>query len=147
MSLLQLPPETLIQIFDHVGSSYFRSDLSRLTVCKQWSKFACNACFRDFCVTQKTLRRLLSSPYVESSLPLVKDSVETLDLDLAGFEDWDSIPLSRHDSRAVNVLDVSTWNSAHGRAVRAAWTTNLNNDLLYLATIIKQSRELRILRI
>ncbi|KAF1979311.1 hypothetical protein BU23DRAFT_576932 [Bimuria novae-zelandiae CBS 107.79] len=108
MSLLQLPPETLIQIFDYVGSYYFRSDLSRLTVCKQWSKFAHTTCFRDFYVTQKTLRRLLSSPYVESSLPLVKDS---------------------------------------GRAVRAAWTTELNNDLLYLATIIKQSRKLRILRI
>ncbi|KAK0747294.1 hypothetical protein B0T21DRAFT_343089 [Apiosordaria backusii] len=37
MSLLKLPPEILVQIFDHVGSSYFRSDLSRLAVCKQWS--------------------------------------------------------------------------------------------------------------
>ncbi|KAF1835637.1 hypothetical protein BDW02DRAFT_597127 [Decorospora gaudefroyi] len=99
MSLLQLPSETLIQIFDYVGSSYFRSDLSRLAVCKQWSKFAHTACFRDFYVTQKTVRRLLSSPYVESSLPLVKDSVETLDLALKGFEDWDSILLSRHESR------------------------------------------------
>ncbi|KAF2679297.1 hypothetical protein K458DRAFT_422337 [Lentithecium fluviatile CBS 122367] len=147
MSLIQLPPENLIQIFDYVGSSYFRSDLSRLTVCKQWSEFAHTACFREFYVTQKTLRRLLSSQYVESSLPLVKDSVETLDLDLKGFEDWDSIPLSRHDSQAVNVPNVSTWNGAHGRAVRAAWTTELNNDLLCLATIIKQSRKLRILRI
>ncbi|KAF2702869.1 hypothetical protein K504DRAFT_444670 [Pleomassaria siparia CBS 279.74] len=147
MSLLQLPPETLIQIFDYVGSSYFRSHVSRLIVCKQWSKFAHTACFRDSYITQKALRRLLSSPYVESSLSLVKDSVETLDLDLKGFEDWDSIPLSRHDSQAVNVLDVSTWSGAHGRAVRAAWTTELNNDLLYLATIIKQSRKLRTLRI
>ncbi|KAH4902994.1 hypothetical protein HBI56_121510 [Parastagonospora nodorum] len=78
-------------------------------------------CFRDFNVTQKT-RRLLSSPHVEPSLPLVKDS-------------------------AVTVLNVSPWNGAHGRAVSAAWTTELNNDLLYLATIIKQSRKLRILRI
>lgn len=147
MSLLQLPPETLIQIFDYVGSSYFRSDLSRLTVCKQWSKFAHNACFRHFYVTQKTLRRLLSSPYVELGLSLVKDSVETLDLDLKGSKDWDSIPLSQHDSRALNVLNVSTWNAAYGRTVRAAWTTELNKDLLYLATIIKQSPKLRILRI
>ncbi|KAK0710363.1 hypothetical protein B0T21DRAFT_376472 [Apiosordaria backusii] len=111
-------------------------------ICKQWSEFAHTACFRDFYVTQKTLRCLLSSPYVESSLRLVKNSVETLDLNLKGFEDWDSIPLSRQDPRAVNV-----WNGAHGHAVRAAWTTELNNDLLYLATIIKQSRRLRILRI
>ncbi|KAF2801185.1 hypothetical protein K505DRAFT_190426, partial [Melanomma pulvis-pyrius CBS 109.77] len=147
MTILQLPTETLIQIFDYVGSSYFRSDLSRLTVCKQWNELARTACFRDFYVPQETLRRLLSSPYAESSLALVKDSVETLDLDLKGFEYWDSNPLSRHDLQAVNVLNVSTWNGAHGRAVRAAWTTELNNDLLYLATIIKQSRKLRILRI
>lgn len=83
---------------------------------------------------------------MESSLPLVKDSVETLDLDLKGFEDCGSILLSRHDSQAVNAQNVSTWDGAHGRAVRAAWTTELNEDLLYLATIIKQSRKLRILR-
>ncbi|KAI9694316.1 MAG: hypothetical protein M1820_009040 [Bogoriella megaspora] len=147
MSLLQLPPEILIQIFDYVGSSYFRSDLSRFTVCKQWRKYAYTACFRDLYVTQKTLRRLLSSPYVELSLPLFKDYVETLDLYLKGFEDWDSISLSRHDSWAVNVPDVTTWNGAHGRAERASWTTELNNDLLHLATIIKQSRKLRSLRI
>jgi hypothetical protein len=147
MSLLQLPTETLIQIFDYVGSSYFRSDLSRLTVCKEWNEFACTACFREFYVTQKTPERLLSSPYAQSSLALVKDSVETLDLDLKGFEDWDSIPVSQHDSEAVNVLNVSSWDSAHGRAARAAWTTELNNDLLYLATIIKQSRKLCILRV
>lgn len=147
MSLLQLPTETLIQIFDYVGSSYFRSDLSRLTVCKQWNEFARTACFWNFYVTQKTLERLFSSPYVEPSLALVKNSVETLDLDLKGFEDWDSIPLSRHDSQAVDVLNVSTWNGAHGRAVRAVWTTELNNNIPYLATIIKQSRKLRILRI
>jgi hypothetical protein len=147
MSLVQLPPEIQVQIFDYVGSSYFRSDLSRLTVCKQWSKFACNACFREFYVTQKTLRRLLSSPYVEPSLSLVKDSAEILDLDLEGFGDWHSIPLSRHDSQAGTVINVSTWDSAHGRAVRAAWTTELNNDLVSLVTMIKPLRKLRILRI
>ncbi|OAL50497.1 hypothetical protein IQ07DRAFT_587152 [Pyrenochaeta sp. DS3sAY3a] len=147
MPLLELPPETLIRIFDYVGSSYFRSDLSRLTVCKQWSRFALPACFQEFHVTQKTLRRLLSSRYVESSLPLVKDSLETLDLDLKGFEDWNSTSVSPHNSQAGTVLDVSYWIGAHGRAVLAAWTAKLNNDLSYLATIYKQSRKLRILRI
>ncbi|KAF2867418.1 hypothetical protein BDV95DRAFT_179495 [Massariosphaeria phaeospora] len=135
MSLLQLPTDTLIQIFDYVGSAYFRSDLARLTVSKQWSGFARTACFQDFHVTPNTLQRLLSSPYVEPSLALVKDSVETLVLDLKGFEDWDS------------ARDVSFWNSAYGRAVRAAWTTELNTHLLSLATAIKQSRKLRTLRI
>lgn len=141
MSLFELPPETLIQIFNYVGSSYFRSHLSRLAVCKQWSKFVRSACFRDFYVTQETLRRLLSSPYVETSLPLIKDSVEFLDVVLKGFDDWDSIPLSRHDSQSVNVPNVSTWDGLHGHAVRAAWTTELDNHLLHLATIIEQSTE------
>ncbi|KAH9879333.1 hypothetical protein J1614_002772 [Plenodomus biglobosus] len=121
------PPETLIQIFNY-----------------QWSKFAHTACFRHFNVTQKTLRRLLSPPCVESSLPLVKDSMEIMDLYLKGFEDWNPTPLSRHDSQAANM---TTWNGAHGLAVRAGWTIELNNDLHYLATIIKQSRKLHILRI
>ena len=147
MPLLQLPPETLVQIFDYVGSSYFRSNLSRLTVCKQWYTYAHPACFRDFDVTQQTLQDLLSSPYMGSSLSLVKDSVETLDLDLNGFENWTSLLLSRHDSQTVSLSDLSSLDDAHGRAVRAAWTAQLNQDLLYFATIIKQSRKLRILRI
>lgn len=147
MSLLQLPPELLIQIFDHVGSSYFRSDLSRLTVCKQWIKFAYTTCFRDFYVTQKTLRRLLSSPYMESSLLLVTGSAEALKLDLKGYEDWDSTPLPAQDSQAANVLDVSAWDGSYGYAVRTAWTTELNDDLFYLATIMRQSPKLRTLRV
>jgi hypothetical protein len=129
MSLLSLPTEILIEIFDYVGSSYFRSNLSRLTICKEWSVFARTACFQECPVTQKNLRDLISSPHVDSSLALLKDSVKTLDLDLKGIEDWDATP---------------TWDIAHKRA---AWTTELNNDLLHLATTMKQSRKLRTLHI
>lgn len=38
--LLRLPPETLTQVFDEIGSSFFHHDTGRLTVCKQWFKFA-----------------------------------------------------------------------------------------------------------
>ncbi|KAI9888210.1 MAG: hypothetical protein M1814_001091 [Vezdaea aestivalis] len=147
MPLLSLPPEILLRIFDYIGSSYFRSDVSRLTVCKEWSRFARDACFRDLHVIPETLRRLLSSPYLESSLPLVKDSMEILDLELKGFEDWDSISLSQHDTQVQTVATASILDGAHGRAVRAAWTTELNNDLLYLASIVEQSRRLCVLRI
>ncbi|KAK3988712.1 hypothetical protein QBC44DRAFT_97930 [Cladorrhinum sp. PSN332] len=134
MSLLKLPPEILIQIFGHVGSSYFRSDLSRLTVCKHWSEFALTACFRHFYATQKTLERLLSSQHVESSQRLVQDSVETLDVSLKGFEGW-------YDEY------VSDWNGDHGLAVRESWTAELEIELRYLITVMRQSRKLRILRI
>lgn len=143
MLLLQLPPETITQIFDYVGAPNFRSDLSRLTVCRQWSKFARTACFQDFYVTQRTLRRLLSSPYVESSLLLVRDSVKTLDLNLRGFQDWDSSQLPHDGPEWAD----NTWRGVRGLTLRASWTTELNNDLLYLANTIKQSRKLRVLRI
>jgi hypothetical protein len=142
MPLLQLPTETVLQILIYVGSTFFRSDLSRLTVCKQWKELAHTVCFQEFYVPQQTLRRLMSSPYVESSLALLKDNVKTLDVGLKGFEDWDSIPTSQHESQ-----DMATWSGTQGHAVRAAWTTELNQDLLDLATIFSQSRKLCIIRI
>lgn len=149
MSLLQLPPETLILIFDYVGSSYFRSDLSRLTVCKQWSRFAHTACFQNFYVTQQTLRRLLASLYLETCLPLLKDSMESLDLRLKGFDDWEPTRPAQYRCKGahVYVMHLPFWNGDHGGAARPTWRGKLNNDLLQLATIIKQSRKLRFLRI
>lgn len=145
MPFLQLPPEIIIQIFDYVSSSYVRSDLPCLTVCKQWNKFAYTACFRDFHFTQKTLRQLGVSLHRGSRLRLVQDSVERLDLDLKGFQDWGFLPQDFHDSRAVNILNVSRWDDAYGRALRAVDTGELNSRLLLLAAAIRQSRKLRIL--
>jgi hypothetical protein len=135
MPLLQLPAEVLIQIFDHVGSSYFRSDLSRLRVCRQWSKLAHTACFQDFLVNQNTLRRLMSSPYIETTLPLIGDSVEALELNFKGYDNWDFTLLGQ-----TNL--VSTWDEPLGRELREAWTIELDNHLSRLATTIKQSRRL-----
>ncbi|KAI1776490.1 hypothetical protein F4818DRAFT_439889 [Hypoxylon cercidicola] len=74
MSLLQLPAEILMQILD----------------C-QWFIFARTGWFRNLHLSQKTLRRLLSSQDVEKSLLQVKDNLEILDLELKGFEDWGSV--------------------------------------------------------
>ncbi|KAF1969597.1 hypothetical protein BU23DRAFT_652724 [Bimuria novae-zelandiae CBS 107.79] len=89
-----LPIEILIQIFDYVDSSYFRADLSRLIICRQRSKLAQIACFQDLHLKPRTLQRLGSSPHTASSLPLVKDIMETLDLDLEGFDEEYSVPRS-----------------------------------------------------
>jgi len=120
---------------DHVGSSYFREDLGRLTVCKRWFGFARTACFKDLQLSQKTLRRLLSSRDVGRSLLLIKDSLEILDLELKGFEDWSSIPEPQSYPRNGNALDASSW------------ATVLDNGLAQLAIIAKESRKLRIIRI
>lgn len=147
MSLLQLPPEILIQVMDHVGSPYFREDLGRLTVCKQWFRYAHTACFKDLQLSQKSLRRLMFSRDVGRSPLLLKDSVEILDLKLKGFEDWNSVQDSPSNSQSTNALHASSWDGDLGRSLLATWTTVLDNDLTQLAIIAKESRKLRIIRI
>ncbi|XDG04573.1 hypothetical protein ABKA04_004188 [Annulohypoxylon sp. FPYF3050] len=118
---------------DHVGSSYFRHDLGRLTVCKQWFIFARIACFKNLQYSQKTLRRLLSSQDVERSLLAIKGSLEILDLELEGFEDWSSIPEPQSYPQDANTWDASIWGGDLGRVLLADWTTVLDNDLAQLA--------------
>jgi hypothetical protein len=131
MSLPELHPEILIHIFNYVGSSWFRVDMCRLTVCRWWSIYALTACFRDFHVTQKILRRWFSSPYVRASLLLMKSSLEFLELNFKGFQDWESLP---GPSPAVN-------------GTRGHWRRELDTELCRLAMIIQLLPRLRLLRI
>jgi len=141
MSLLQLPPEIVICIFESVGSAYFRTDLSRLTVSQQWSEFAKPACYGDFNVTQRTLRRLMRSPHVDSSLDIIKKSVRVLHLRLPGFEDWDG------DLHATDAASPMSRRSTSLLQLREMWSEELKGDLHELATTIRQSPRLRVLRI
>ncbi|KAF2746602.1 hypothetical protein M011DRAFT_74121 [Sporormia fimetaria CBS 119925] len=78
MLLLDLPTELLIIIFSHVGSSYFLSDMSRLTVCKLWAEIARTTCFRHLQLSQELL---LACPHlVVPSIGFLQHSVETLTL-------------------------------------------------------------------
>ncbi|KAI0003583.1 hypothetical protein F4779DRAFT_601457 [Xylariaceae sp. FL0662B] len=147
MPLLRLPPEILMQVMGYVGSSYFRQDSGRLTVCKQWFIFACIACFKDLQLSQQTLRRLMSSQDVEGSLLLVKDNLAILDLELKGFEDWISIPEPQSYPQDADTLDASFWDGDLGRLVLADWTTVLDSDLAQLAVTVKKSPSLRMMRI
>jgi hypothetical protein len=133
MALLELPPELLLQIFDDVGSAYFRSDLSRLTVSKQWSKYAHTTCFQNFYVDQKTLRSMVVSRYARVSVPLMENSIETVKLALDGFQDW------KLDPQKI----LADWDSDSGLVLRAAWTAELDSDLVYLTNILKQAPKLR----
>lgn len=60
MSLLQLPPEALRSIFEQIGSLFFRQDLNRLTICKQWYAFALPECQRRVTLSDGSLARLFS---------------------------------------------------------------------------------------
>ncbi|KAI9688229.1 MAG: hypothetical protein M1822_001735 [Bathelium mastoideum] len=146
MSLLQLPLETLIQVMNHVGSSYFHEDVGRLMVCKRWFEYARIACFKDLQLAPKTLRRLLTSWNIERKLLLVKDNTEYLDLELEGFDDWSSVLKPKIDAQRGNVVDTLTsngnvvdtltsngnvvdasiWKGTIGFALCEAWTTELD---------------------
>ncbi|KAI0806521.1 hypothetical protein GGR55DRAFT_690101 [Xylaria sp. FL0064] len=142
MSLLQLPPETLAQIFDDIGSSFFREDLSRLTVCKQWFEFALSACFKSIRLSRKNLRSLIRSG-ITRSRPALKGSLEILDLELNGCYDYISDLYIRKYKQELN-----EWGEDPQEEVfREIWMGGLNNDLTQLAKMSQQSPRLHTLRI
>ncbi|KAK5636770.1 hypothetical protein RRF57_012482 [Xylaria bambusicola] len=125
MPLLQLPPEILAHIFDELGSSFFHADLGRLTICRTWFEFALPLLFKSVTLIPLTLRNLLSSGVMEE--PLFQRSLETLELEFAGFKSTPPLPL---------LFD------GH-----FPWKDNISSDLAKLATRAHQSRRLRTLRI
>lgn len=140
MSLFELPPEIIVYIFEYVGSSYFRSDLSRITVCRLWSRYAHTACFQDLSLTRQTLRNLDSSPDKGAILTLVKDSLKTLSLFLEGYQGWNLFPVASYEHKRVLWR---YWRGPHGMEERQIWTRELDLNLLFLITIMKDSRKLR----
>lgn len=85
MALLRLPPETLTEIFDHLGSSFSHEDLGRLIVCKQWLEFARPTSFKCITLSPDYLPMLVSSGNM-TGLSLLKDNLQSLDLKLAGYQ-------------------------------------------------------------
>ncbi|KAM5373300.1 hypothetical protein ACJZ2D_007129 [Fusarium nematophilum] len=147
MSLLRLPPEILKQIFYHVGSSFFRQDLGRLTDCKLWFEFARPAFFKCITISPKTCLRCLICSAVMKDLSPLKESLETLDLQLAGYQAWISILHRQQDRQEWIALNAPSPNEGPRGNPVDAWIKVLDNDLAQLATTAQQSRRLRILRI
>lgn len=147
MPLLQLPAEILFQIFAEVGASYFRSDVSRLTVCKLWSNFAQFEFYRELYATHKTVHSLLTSSNAETTISLIKANVESLELCLDGFEYWEvckqypDVKPSHLLPLSVNILDLLPWNPHYDGASRGDPTMHL----LDLVKIVKNAPKLRTL--
>ncbi|KAI9901729.1 hypothetical protein N3K66_003546 [Trichothecium roseum] len=151
MPLLQLPPEILTHVMDHVGSSYFQQDPGRLTISKRWFIFARAACFDDLRLTRGSLRRLLSSRYVGESLPLISMNLESLDLDLEVVlsETETTTPPTGEpltplpDAGAADASDEDEHLAQAQLAAREAF----NDDLARLAPVANKSQKLRTVRI
>ncbi|KAI0449990.1 hypothetical protein F5B21DRAFT_517792 [Xylaria acuta] len=134
MSLLRLPPETLAQIFDYIGSSFFREDLGRLT------------CFKCTTLSRETLRSLVTSGAMKR--PSLKHSLETLDIELRGYHHSCSSTFDpQQNAQESNVSNAAASNEAFNDIPVKAWINVLNDDLAQLAIIAQQSRRLRTLRI
>ncbi|KAF2968324.1 hypothetical protein GQX73_g5269 [Xylaria multiplex] len=147
MSLLRLPPETLAQIFDYIGSSFFHEDLGRLAVCKQWFEFALPACFKCVTISQEILRSLITSEAMRKPSPL-KRSLETLDLELRGCHyPYSSTAGPQDNAQESDVLNRPASNEALDGVLIKTWINVLNEDLAQLAIIAQQSHRLRTLRI
>ncbi|KAI1370080.1 hypothetical protein F4677DRAFT_399164 [Hypoxylon crocopeplum] len=146
MSLLRLPPETLKQIFDQISSSFFREDLGRLTICKQWFEFALPACFRCITLSHETLRSFLTSGVIKRPSPL-KNSLETLDLELRGYQSCISTSHPQEYAQESNSLKATIPDEAPRDNPVETWMKTLNDDLAQLAIVAQQSHRLRTLRI
>jgi hypothetical protein len=75
MSFSEVPPEIMAHIFDNIGSSWFHSDVSRLTICKWWSVYALEVFWRDLTIKGGTLKRWRSSTLKEPSLSLIGEKI------------------------------------------------------------------------
>ena len=146
MLLLRLPPDILRQIFDQIGSSFFREDLGRLTVCKQWFEFALPECFKYITLSQETLRSLITSGVTKGPVPL-KESLETLDLELRGYQSCLSTSYAQEYAQESTSLQVPAPNEDPRDNPVKTWIKILNNDLSQLAIVAQRSHRLRTLRI
>ncbi|KAK2810278.1 hypothetical protein FQN50_003009 [Emmonsiellopsis sp. PD_5] len=122
MSLLQLPPELLFEIMEWLGPPFFRYNLARLTICKDWYYLARKVFLGHVTLSANCLERLLASPRSES----FKQYLKTLSLEFSGHEEPRTLPLE--DWRRLTREKQEYY--------REAWTVLLNNNILELATLL-----------
>jgi len=149
MSLLHLPPETLIQVFNEIRSGFFHEDLGRLTVCKQWFEFALPTYLKCITLDQNTLRNFITSSGVTTKKrpSLFQNNLETLHLELRGDRLGITAPKHTQESNALVALTGPNETPPGNNPTEISITTSLNKDLDQLASIITQkSHRLHTLR-
>ncbi|KPM43764.1 hypothetical protein AK830_g2790 [Neonectria ditissima] len=149
MSLFRLPSENLDQIFDLVGSSFFRQDLSRLTVSKQWLEFAHRACFKYISLTEENIQLLPSSEGAIYNSALQPSYLKSLDLSLKlrGYQYWLSQQAPQPALESEHLDGYVPNNLAPELASIRIWAEAMNHGLTQLATMIRRTGALQTLRI
>lgn len=146
MTLLRLPSETLEQIFDYVGSSYFHEDIRRLMVSKHWFEFARPVCIKHVRLSQEALR-LLMSPLETNKLSPIRVSLESLEIELNGHQPRSETICAREDTHGSITLEPTFTNDVLRDDTLPKWIEALDDDLQQLANLARESRKLRSLRI
>ncbi|KAF4447080.1 hypothetical protein F53441_9379 [Fusarium austroafricanum] len=145
MQLLHLPVETLGQIFNYIGASFFQEDITRLTVSKQWFEFTRLTCHQHVTFSRDKLHRFISSTMARRP-DVFRDSLEALVLDFgihqaAANAICSDEPVERkkfHSTTELGSTGVEIYNHRQKR---------LENDLEILVPLIQQAQKLRFLRI
>lgn len=135
MSILRLPAETLSQIFEHLGPSFFHENPARLTICKQWYGYALPTCLSYITLSRETLRRFTTCQAVAQPSPL-EYHLEALDVELRAYV--------ATDEDATHDIDLS---KSSGRFSPRSRIDTLEHDLARLASIMQRCRRLRTLRL
>ncbi|KAK2761490.1 hypothetical protein FQN53_007690 [Emmonsiellopsis sp. PD_33] len=122
MSLLRLPPELLFEIMEWLGPPFFRYNIARLTLCKDWYYLARKVFLSHVTLSQNCLGRLLESYRLE----LFKQHLKMLSLEFSGYE---GPRLSLFDNRRLLMQG--------NEAYREGWAYFLNIKILELATLLR----------
>lgn len=143
--LLKLSPELLLQVMEHLGSSFFHSDLRRLTICKYWYYLACKVFWGDIKFSAQKLDRFILSPNVTTQLERFGYNLKSLTLELFGIEEWDEAlePYEGLDSdpRGSIRLDLASY-----RKLLFKWTNIVNTNICQLVGFMQNCNSLRELR-
>ncbi|KAI1194020.1 hypothetical protein F5X97DRAFT_338227 [Nemania serpens] len=126
MFLLQLPNELLLDILSNAGREFFRQNVSRLTVSRQWYGLAWQVMARDLLLTTTSLMKLTEN---EAALMRNRPRIATVELRFNGFEDSGLLtqtnrPAMEQDHITADIVD--------------KWTTRLNSSLAKMCAALQQ---------
>lgn len=146
MLLLQLSSEILRLIFDQIGSSFFREDLKRLTVCKQWYEFALPECLRRVVLSGDSLDRLVNTDILKQASTLTR-SCKDLTLYIGGDQIRSFSPSALSHLPTSSNGDPSIALGAVSQGDTLANSQTLDNNLAELALLLQRTSKLRVLHI
>lgn len=150
MPLLSLPLELQQHVFRFLGSGWFQSDASRLTISKSWYRVARPVFNAQLRFTDRNLTAFSNA--VESgsgSIDTLRAEVQAVELEIEEFADWNK-GLSKtnfgNQSTARTLRDAG-WGARWGFWAKTHWAVALEKGISALAMFLRTCRALQTVRI